>query len=394
MKQTVFVFFFLLCVLNSQAQSPNAIQYQAILRDAGGNTLPLTSCVVHVSIHTGVNGVEEYGEYHNVISDANGWLHFNVGSGMNTIGNWAAIAWSEGNKFISIGLNSGNGEVPYGTNALLSVPYALWSNDIAVRVSATGDTLSVGANDYVIVPGISAANGIQTPPTGAELLPGNAYCATSPISVTGCGGLTSLTYQGDVYDLVEIAGQCWMADNLKNTSLRDGTPITQLPLSAEWSVATGPAYCYYQNLTTNQTTYGNLYNFATVSTGLLCPAGWHVPSDCEWMYLESNLGMDVTTQLLTGFRGTTEGDALKSVTGWNTPSTPANNSTGFTALPGGYRFTTGSYNGIGMYGYWWTSSPDGTTGNAWDRKLNFGNSNISRGTYSVIQGKYIRCVKD
>jgi uncharacterized protein (TIGR02145 family) len=113
------------------------------------------------------------------------------------------------------------------------------------------------------------------------------------------------------------------------------------------------------------------------------------------MYMEGSLGLSIADQQIgTGFRGTTEGDALKSLDGWNVPHTAHNNSTGFTALPGGYRFSDGSFNGRTLYGYWYTSTPNGTNNTAWNRKLNVGNSNISRMAYSVNQGYYVRCIKD
>jgi uncharacterized protein (TIGR02145 family) len=113
------------------------------------------------------------------------------------------------------------------------------------------------------------------------------------------------------------------------------------------------------------------------------------------MYMEGSLGLSIADQQIgTGFRGTTEGDALKSLDGWNEPHTPHNNSTGFTAYPGGYRFTTGTFSGRTLYGYWATSTPDGTTGNVWNRKLNVGNSNISRAANSSVQGYSVRCIKD
>ena len=399
-KNTIYRFLipsFLLFLIPSFlfSQSPSAIPYQAVVRNADGTVMANTSLNITLMIHDiTATGNVVYEESHSATSNAQGLININVGSETPTIGSFNAIAWGNGAKFLHVQMDTGNGPVDLGTQQLMSVPYALHAAKIQVSVSPTGDTLFVG-NQHSIVPGISAANYPPGPATGETLLPGNALCTDSPISVSSCNGQTNLVYQSTTYDLIEIGGQCWLGDNLNAVTLNDGTPIVNITDNTAWSTATTPAYCYYQNNTAYQTLYGNLYNFATIQTNKLCPTGWHVPSDCEWMYMEGSLGLSIADQQIgTGFRGTTEGDALKSIDGWNVPHTAHNNSTGFTALPGGYRFTSGTFNGRTLYGYWATSTPDGTTGNVWSRKLNVGNSNISRAANSNIQGYSVRCIKD
>jgi uncharacterized protein (TIGR02145 family) len=230
--------------------------------------------------------------------------------------------------------------------------------------------------------------------TGAQLLPGNATCATQNISVTGCGGQTSLTYDGRTYDLVEIGGQCWFADNLATDQYRNGDPIPTGLDNATWQNTTAGAYAIYNNDAATNTTYGKLYNwYTTVDTRGLCPTGWHVPTDCEWMYLESSLGMSVADQESQALRGTNEGGALKATTNWNSPNTGATNSSGFTALPGGFRNYNGSYNYIGDNGAWW-SSTEVNSNYAWGRILYYGYSNVYRNYYSKRDGFSVRCVRD
>ena len=395
MKHVCLAILFSLFSIWVGAQSPQSIPYQAIVRNTDGSVMSNASVAITFKIHDlTANGNVVFEEGHTTSSNAQGLISLYVGSGNGVSGNFSDINWGSGSKFLQTLINAGNGIVDLGTQQMMSVPYALYAEEVNVRVSPVGDTLIVG-DQYSIIPGISAANYPAQPATGETLLPGNALCTTSPISVSSCNGQTSFLYQNTTYDLIEIGGQCWFGDNLNASNLNDGTPIANITDNTAWSTTTTPAYCYYQNNAAYQALYGHLYNFATVQTNKLCPTGWHVPSDCEWMYMEGSLGLSIADQQIgTGFRGTTEGDALKSLDGWNVPHTVHNNSTGFTALPGGYRFNDGSFNGRTLYGYWYTSTPNSTNNTAWNRKLNVGNSNISRMAYSVNQGYYVRCIKD
>ena len=377
------------------SQAPQSIPYQAVVRNTDGSIMSNAAVTITFKIHdNSATGTVVYEETHATTTNAQGLVSLNVGGGTAVTGTFGGIQWGTGSKFLQVLMSAGNGVIDLGTQQMMSVPYALYAEDVNVRVSVTGDSLFIG-DQVSIVPGVSEANHPVVVQTGATLLPGNALCTTIPISVSSCNGQTTLAYQGINYDLIEIGGQCWFGDNLSATTLNDGTPIPLITGNAAWSTTATPAYCYYQNNTAYQTLYGHLYNFATVQTEQLCPTGWHVPSDCEWMYMEGSLGMSIADQQIgTGFRGTTEGDALKSLDGWNVPHTAHNNSTGFTAYPGGYRFTTGTFNGRTLYGYWATSTPDGNTGNVWNRKLNVGNSNISRFANSAVQGYSVRCIKD
>jgi uncharacterized protein (TIGR02145 family) len=144
----------------------------------------------------------------------------------------------------------------------------------------------------------------------------------------------------------------------------------------------------------NESTYGKLYNwYAVTDSRGLCPTGWHVPTDCEWMFLENAMGMDVTNQEMTGFRGTDEAGALKSTNSWNSPNFGANNSSNFTALPGGYRYFSGTYANVGYNGYWWSSS-ELNTSNAWYRAMSNTNATVGRAGDSKRLGFSVRCMKD
>jgi uncharacterized protein (TIGR02145 family) len=235
---------------------------------------------------------------------------------------------------------------------------------------------------------------------GAQVLVGNNTCANEYISVTGCGGQTSLTYDGRTYDLVEIGGQCWFADNLATDQYRNGDFIPTGLDDATWFTTTSGAYAIYDDDPANDAIYGKLYNwYTTVDSRGVCPTGWHVPTDCEWMYLEGSLGMSVTDQESVFQRGTNEGAALKATTGWppplgtGAPNTGATNSSGFTAFPGGRRFEWG-YGYIGESGDWWTSS-EYDSGYAWSRVLDYYDfSGVIRAYGGKNSGISVRCVRD
>jgi uncharacterized protein (TIGR02145 family) len=203
-----------------------------------------------------------------------------------------------------------------------------------------------------------------------------------------------LTYDGRTYDLVEIGGQCWFADNLATDQYRNGDLIPTGLDNTTWQNTTAGAYAIYNNDPANDVTYGKLYNwYTTVDTRGLCPTGWHVPTDCEWMYLEGSLGMSVADQETERYRGTNEGGALMDTTNWLSPNTGATNSSGFTALPGGYRYSFGTYNTIGDYGAWW-SSTEYDSATAWYRGLYYGYSGVYRNANYKRSGFSVRCVKD
>jgi len=175
---------------------------------------------------------------------------------------------------------------------------------------------------------------------------GNQQSFTTTGSLANCGTVTDI--DGNVYNTVTIGTQCWMVENLKTTRYNDGTNIPNVTDSSQWVWLNTGAWCYYNNDYANKAIYGNLYNWHAVNTGLLAPIGWHVPTREEVITLRDYLG-----------GRTVSGGKLKSNSSlWLTPNTGANNSSGFTALPGGSRmnpFNPDFYN-EGKYGYWWTSS--------------------------------------
>lgn len=198
---------------------------------------------------------------------------------------------------------------------------------------------------------------------------------------------------GNSYDTITIGTQTWMIENLKTTRLNDNSQISLVSDNEVWGQLTTSGYCWYNNDATNKTSYGALYNWHAVSTGKLCPLGWHVPSDEEFKTLERHLGMTQEEADAMNWHGTNQGTQMKDLTGWNSEGNGTNTS-GFSALPGGYRDSYGIFDSIGFNGYWWSSSVHYESYNAWIRYLTYYESRVDRIYGYKPYGFSVRCIKD
>jgi len=196
---------------------------------------------------------------------------------------------------------------------------------------------------------------------------------------------------GNVYHTVTIGTQVWMAENLKVIKFNDGTAIPMVTNSKTWMNLSTPGYCWPNNdVATYKNTSGALYNWHTVNSGLLCPIGWHVPTDAEWTILITYLGGESVA-----------GGKLKEVgtSHWTNPNSGATNETGFTALPGLSRSYGGDYFFIASNssaGGWWSSSNANTNDadRAWYRSIFNDYDGVERKMGQQQAGLSVRCVKD
>ncbi len=192
---------------------------------------------------------------------------------------------------------------------------------------------------------------------------------------------------GNTYRTVKIGTQTWMAENLKTTRLNNGKPIPQVTDGDKWSNLTVPGYCWYNNdpeIFNYKAVYGALYNYFAVETGRLCPSGWHVPTEAEWYTMITFLGIYEA------------GGKLKEAgfNHWRRPNAGATNESGFTALPGGNRFTGGGrFSSIGNSGYWW-STFDPRTSLVWEIIIYADYQAIHSPVATKENGYSVRCVKD
>jgi uncharacterized protein (TIGR02145 family) len=243
----------------------------------------------------------------------------------------------------------------------------------------------------------------QSPVTGSisisistdlsELTPGTTYHfrikAINELGTTNSDDLTFRTYvvadaDNNLYYSVTIGTQTWMQENLKTTHYNDGTDIPLVTGNTEWKNLAAPAYCWYDNDESRyKTTYGALYNWYTVHTGKLCPSGWHVPANGEWITLTNYLGGESVA-----------GDKLKEAgtAHWGDLNT-GTNITGFTALPGGNRNEEGTYMNIGLNAHWWSTSTI-LPSSSYSAILYHNAGNLSRAGTMNLSGLSIRCIKD
>lgn len=110
------------------AQAPMAFKYQAVARDAKGALIINKNMNVRVGIRDlNISGSIVFQESHAITTNSFGIININIGTGTVTLGSFSGIIWSNGNKFIELELDLGNGFVSIGTSQLLSVPYALYA---------------------------------------------------------------------------------------------------------------------------------------------------------------------------------------------------------------------------------------------------------------------------
>lgn len=195
---------------------------------------------------------------------------------------------------------------------------------------------------------------------------------------------TIMDYDWNTYKTIQIGTQIWMAENLKATSFNNGEQIANLSEEAIWTDYPLDAFCWYDNDIAFKTNYGSLYNWHAIKTGKLCPTGWHVPSSEDFNSLITYLG------------GENGADGKLKETGtvhWLSPSTAANNESGFSALPGGY-LSSGEFMSFRIAGYWWSSSEnDSESASYMLLEYNNGTAGVEPAGLKTT-GMSVRCIKD
>ncbi len=216
-----------------------------------------------------------------------------------------------------------------------------------------------------------------------------------------CGTSTLTDYDGNVYNTVQIGNQCWMKENMRTMHYSDGSEIQ----NAHQSNVNGE---YIPE-------YGYLYDWSAVMHGAssssavpsgvqgICPTGWHVPSDAEWMELLAYVGSQ--SDYVCGSDTSYISKALADTMGWNEATADcavgndpsANNTTGFSVLPAGhYRSQFDLVIGSGMMANFWscTESSAGNPGGAWARVISNSTAHVSYTSGNRSNGFSVRCLRD
>jgi uncharacterized protein (TIGR02145 family) len=183
---------------------------------------------------------------------------------------------------------------------------------------------------------------------------------------------TQVTIQdidGNVYHSIKIGNQFWMSENLRTTKFRKGENIPKVTDGEVWSKLSTSAYCSYNNNNDISSNNGYFYNWYTISDSrMLCPEGWHIPSNEEWMTLINNLGGENNA----GLKLREENFQIKY---------------------GGHRFYDGSFGDLRNIGSYWTSTQYNND-NAWAIMVKTSTDNVKAGNINKESGFSVRCIKD
>lgn len=230
-------------------------------------------------------------------------------------------------------------------------------------------------------------------------------------SVTG-NQITVTDIDGYTYKAIVLGNQVWMAENLKTTHYANGIEINFIEDNTVWDNLENKeiAMSYYDNSQTNANTYGALYTWAAAMGGAessstkpsnvqgVCPDGWHLPSDAEWAELEMYLGMSKSEAYETGRRGTNQGSKLAGNEElWVDDILDSNaefGSSGFMALPAGYRHSGGSFAGLNTFTTFWSSSRAEDDLRTYTHTLYHDDSSIMRNQGYNSNGSSVRCIRD
>jgi uncharacterized protein (TIGR02145 family) len=295
-------------------------------------------------------------------------------------------------------------EVTFTSNVPLTLPILSVTIAVSGITSNTavsgGNVLSDGGTNvtargvcWSTFAGPSVANAKSTDGTGigsftsniTGLIPNTLYYVRAyATNSLGSAYGTEINFISSQTGTVIMCTQIWNDKNLTVSNYRNGDPIPLITNSAVWATLTTGAYCYHNNDPASEALYGKIYNwFAVNDPRGLAPIGWHVPTSAEW-------------DIMINCVGPLAGGALKEtgITHWASPNAGATNSSGFTALPGGYRANTGTYSSVpGTITFWWTSSQLSAT-DAFEKGAENSSPNILNASYVKVGGAYVRCVKD
>jgi uncharacterized protein (TIGR02145 family) len=217
---------------------------------------------------------------------------------------------------------------------------------------------------------------------------GNSTALTMNQTSSGCSltceQLLTDIRDGKTYTTVLIGDQCWMAQNLNIGARVNGS-------DEQTNNSIIEKYCW-GDLESNCDVYGGLYQWnemmqyvITEGAKGICPTGWHLPTDAEWTTLTTFLGGEQVA-----------GGKMKEAgyVHWISPNTGATNSSGFTALPGGYRSFFFTFDQLTYFVYFWSSS-QGAVGGGWYRSLyDFDENVVQYYDYNNTDGMSVRCLKD
>ena len=226
-------------------------------------------------------------------------------------------------------------------------------------------------------------------------------CPTTP---------TVTDIDGNVYNTVQIGNQCWIKENLRTSHYSDGTAITMGdPTGSETSSTTIPYYYDNTNSYISLSQRGYHYNWPAVMHGAassnanpsgvqgVCPTGWHVPSNTEWIQLFDYMG--TVQEYVCGDDPQNIAKALADTTEWSNNSNPCavgndislNNASGFSAMPVGVRWFDGFY---WDYLTYFCSSTESSDSEIYVKIIRVSNGNVLQSVWEKRYGYPVRCLRN
>ena len=183
---------------------------------------------------------------------------------------------------------------------------------------------------------------------------------------------------------VVIGTQTWALQNFSESTLIDGTVLTNVTNNSAWAALTSAAWCNYNNDPAIGAVYGKLYNWycCALIDAAYNPFGWRVATRTDFSTLITYLG-----------GANVAGGKMKEsgTTHWNTPNTGADNSSGYTGLGGGRRNNIAIFEVIGQYTIFWTSTLSLNQGVC--KYLVYNNSALGETPQVKTYGNQIRLIK-
>ncbi len=380
----------LLCLpLLIMAQAPQGFTYQGVATDNNGFELQNQTISIQASIlSSSATGTTVWQETHTTSTDTFGLFNVVIGEGISTNGGssttFQEIDWGAASHFmkVEIDVNGGSNYVHVGTSQMMSVPYALYAENVhnlnmdsilgavydsintsfssgAMSVSTFGDTLTLNGQS-IIIAGISYQN--------------------TPSSIFG----TVTDINLNTYQTVTIGNQEWMTEDLRVTNFSNGNSITLQTSNSQCAIASyrdpGNGVIYYNGI-------------AAVDTRNICPTGWRVPSKSDYEVLLDVFGDYDASQ----YSWIESGAALKSTdqNSWDNPLN-STNASHLNMYPTGMMYCSSNTVYSQDYAENWTISPNGG-GSHYVLKAENNTKNANFLAHSGFPSQYFstcRCIKD
>ena len=380
----IFTFLTLVSSLIAFCQTPDAMSYQAVIRNASNELVASQVVGMQISILQGsASSTSVYTETQSPTTNANGLVSISIGEG-TTNDDFSSIDWADGPYFIKTETdpNGGSDYSITGTTQLLSVPYAMHAKTVTndndqqqLSVSSTGDTLYLQNGGFVIMPGISAANTTTSGGGGSGAYPdGTVHCTGTPTAVVDVTNPTT--------------GKTWMDRNLgaaqAATSSTDANSYGDL---YQWGRAADGHQCRNSSTTitlssTNQPGHGD---FITSSSS----------ADYDWRSSQNdNLWQGVNgtnNPCPSGYRLPTYAELDAEHDSWSSDDAAGAFASPLKLPLAGYRFdSNGSLDDVGSSGNYWSSAVIGVSANYLEFSSNYADM------YDNVRGyaSSVRCLKD